>query len=86
MGVRNDGTMSITQSTVSNNTGGRGSIISGGTLIISASAIFSTLPRESDGGGISNSGILTVTNSTISGNASNSSGGGISTTGTTRPK
>lgn len=77
-GLRNDDTMSIINSTVSNNNTSSGAVENyGGTMIISNSAIISNTATESDGGGISNTGLLTVTNSTVSGNASNGSGGGI---------
>jgi hypothetical protein len=70
------GTLTVTNSTFSDNTGG--GISSGGTLTVTNSTF-----SGNTGGGISSVGTLTVTDSTFSGNsASNNGGGGIYNAGT----
>ena len=70
----NGGYVSVTNSTVSNNTAGEGGGISNSsTLTVSNSTISGNVSNK--GGGISNSSTLTVSNSTISGNASTGGGG-----------
>ena len=86
-GIRNDGTLTITNSTLSDNsaTSGGGGIFNtgGGTLTITNSTLSSN-SAASGGGGIHNQGMLTVTNSTLSGNSAASSfGGGIYNNGGT---
>jgi hypothetical protein len=85
-GIYNSGTLSVTNSTFSDNIahlnasleigGFGGGIYNGGTLTITNSA-FSGNGSDIRGGGIDNDGRLTVSNSTFSGNGSASAGGGI---------
>ena len=83
-GITNYGTMSITDSTVTNNQVffGGGGIDSGGTLTITGSTISGNVASGQHdgqpfgrGGGLS--GMMTLTNSTISGNFASLSGGGL---------
>lgn len=82
-GITNFGTLMLTNSIVSNNRallgegfqGVGGGIANFGTLTISNSAVISNTGFV--GGGLYNSGILMVTNTTISGNAARNDGGGI---------
>ncbi len=80
-GIRNDGTLTLINSTVSGNTATNtgGGIYNNGTVTLTNSTI-SGNSAGTDGGGILNSGgIVTLTNSTVSGNTADSSGGGINT-------
>jgi hypothetical protein len=78
-GIYNDGTLTLTNSTVSGNSAGQGGGIDNyGTLTL----IHSTVSGNSaavGGGGIFNLGTVTLTNSTVSGNTAEGvySGGGI---------
>ena len=76
-GILNDGTLTVTNATLSGNssTGYGGGISNAGTLAVTNS----TLSGNSafGGGGIFNDGTLTVTNSTLSGNSASEFGGGI---------
>ena len=89
-GIRNDGTLTITNSTLSDNsaTSGGGGIFNNGsrTLTITNSTL-SNNSAANGGGGIHNQGTLTITNSTLSGNSAASSpsnlGGGIYNNGGT---
>jgi len=90
-GILNDGTLTLTKSTVSGNTigwGGGGGIDNRGLLTLTRTTVSdnSVLSVVSDGGGILNSGTLTITNSTVSGNTSpfidECTGSGISNSGT----
>jgi len=80
-GIDNDGTLTVTDSTISNSVAGSGGgIYNTGTLTVTNSTISdNSTNTANDGGGIYNTGIiLNITNSTISGNtATNSVGGGI---------
>jgi hypothetical protein len=68
-GINNSGTLTVTNSTISNNGAGvGGGIYNRGTLIVSNSTI-SGNSSSGSGGGIANNGILTVSNSIISGNS-----------------
>jgi hypothetical protein len=87
-GIYNSGTTTITDSTLSDNTGGSGGAVNinaGGTLnLIRSTVSGNTATASSTSGGIDNaSGILNVINSTISGNFTNgtdgNNGGGIRT-------
>jgi hypothetical protein len=84
-GIFNDGILTITKSTISQNFGGPfsigGGIFNDGTLTITNSTISSNAVLDGNGGGISNVGTLTITNSAISENHS-LDGGGISNVGT----
>ena len=77
-GIYNNGTLIVTNSTISGNsagTGDGGGIYNNGTLTVSNSTFSAN--KASHGGGIYNRGTLTVSNSTFSGNTGESSGGGI---------
>jgi hypothetical protein len=76
-GLYNGGALTVSDSTLSDNTAGYGGGISNsGTLMVSNSTL-----SGNSGGGISNGGTLTVSNSTLSHNTA-VSGGGISNGGT----
>jgi hypothetical protein len=80
-GINNGGTLTVTNSTISNNeANGGGGIYNSGTMTVSHSTI-SGNSSIANGGGIANNGILTVSNSIISGNYTSffpqGSGGGI---------
>jgi hypothetical protein len=82
-GIWNEGTMTLTNSTVSDNTstGSGGGILNRGTLMM----VDSTVSRNSSigtGGGILNQGTMTLTNSTVSDNTSTATSGGIDNTDT----
>jgi hypothetical protein len=75
-GIRNQGTLTLTDSTVSGNSAyDGGGIYNSGTLILSNSTI-SGNSASSRGGGIYNSGTLSLTNSTVSGNSVSGNDGG----------
>jgi predicted outer membrane repeat protein len=76
-GIRNDGTLTIENSTFSNNSALRsgGGIFNGGTLTVKNSTFAGN--RAPLGGGIFNGGTLIIENSTLSGNRALESGGGI---------
>jgi hypothetical protein len=76
-GIFNDGMLTVTNCTLSDNSAsmGGGGILNGGTLTVTNSTL-SDNSASDDGGGIVNGGTLTVTNSTLSGNTS-AFGGGI---------
>jgi hypothetical protein len=91
-GILNDGTLTVTNSTFSDNavagifeTGNNaagGAIYNGGTLTVTDSSFsrngaFGPISDTGDGGGIYNNGTLAVTKSTFSGNDAPSTGGGI---------
>ncbi len=74
-GIANHGTLTVTNSTISDNHAyGGGGIFNGGTLTV----IDSTFSRNGagGGGGIANFGTLTVTSSTFSDNSAGGDGGG----------
>ena len=77
-GVRNDGTLTMTNVTVSNNTaaGSGGGIHNNGTLTITDVTVSNNTARGT-GGGIHNNGTLTITGVTVSDNTAAASGGGI---------
>jgi hypothetical protein len=64
-GIRNEGTLTLTDSTVSGNDSFSGGIDNTGTLTLTNSTVSE---NTGDVGGIDNSGTLTLTNSTVSGN------------------
>ena len=79
-GVRNDGTLTITESAINNNTAGAGAgIFNMGTLTLHSSTVKENM-TGGDGGGILNLGSLTVTNSSLINNTGGV-GGGISNAG-----
>lgn len=83
-GVRNLGSLQITESAVTDNTSQRGAgVFNAGTLLLSSSGIWDNWASGA-GGGIYNAGTLNITNTTISGNTANGgSGGGLSSAGDT---
>jgi len=82
-GIRNDGTLTVTNSTIEHNSADNGGgIYNDGTLTVTGSTIeLNTNLSSLGGGGISNYGTLTVTASTIESNTS-FNGGGINNVGT----
>jgi hypothetical protein len=80
-GIYNDGTLTVSNSTLSYNTANNngGGIANDGTLTVSGSTLSNnSVPQPGyEGGGISNFGTLTVSNSTLSGNSVYDYGGGI---------
>jgi hypothetical protein len=86
-GMYNDGTLTVTNCTLSGNSSadllyGGGGIFNDGTLTVTNSTL-SGNSASSDGGGIYNDGTLNVSNSTLSGNSASSDGGGIYNNGGT---
>lgn len=76
-GISNEGTLSVSNSTLSGNSGSLGGgIFNGGTLTLSNSTLSGNFVSN-NGGGILNDGTLTVNNSTLSGNSASDIGGGI---------
>jgi len=78
-GIRNLGTLTVTNSTITGNqaSGGGGGIVNaGGTLTVASSTFSGNQALNGPGGGINNGGALTVTSSTFSGNQTTSEGGG----------
>ena len=81
----NTATLTIMNSTLSDNTGntGGGGIYNTGVLVVTNSTFSGNFSgSSSNGGGILNIGTLTITNSTLSGNSSALSGDGIYNYGT----
>ncbi len=84
-GIKNDGTLTVTNSTLSDNVGGIGGGDGGGGIentgaLTVTNSTFSGNSASGDyavGGGIGSAGTLTVTNSTFSGNSASFDGGGI---------
>jgi hypothetical protein len=82
-GVLNDGTLIITNTTLSGNTAGfGGGTFNAGTLTIINSTVSGNMASEGGGTYNSGSGMLTITNSTFSGNAASETGGGVFNIGT----
>jgi hypothetical protein len=86
-GINNFGTLTLNNSTVTNNTAGNGGGIanSGGTVTLNGSTV-SHNTADGAGGGIYNTGTMTVNNSTVSDNTGNNGrsvgvGGGIANIG-----
>jgi len=95
-GILNEGKMTITRSTVSDNSasGSGGGIANFGNLTVTASTLsenrteqfnenreFRVEASVAGGGGIFNNGTLSMTNATISGNSTQFAGGGVSNGG-----
>ncbi len=81
-GIRNSGTLTVTNSTLSGNTASGdsgGGIYNNGTLTVTNTTLSGN--TATFGGGIANNGTLTLTNSTLSGNTV-TNGGGIFNSGT----
>ncbi|MGO8747426.1 MAG: beta strand repeat-containing protein [Thermoguttaceae bacterium] len=81
-GIDNSGTMTVENSTISGNNAASGGGIdneSGATLTLSNDTASgnSALGAAGDGGGIDNSGSMTIENATVVGNSAGSHGGGI---------
>jgi len=78
-GIRNSGTLTISSSTISNNSASfGGGIYSVGNLTVGNSTISGNSATGNEGGGIDSAGgALTMSNSTVSGNTSRAAGGGI---------
>ena len=89
-GILNHGTLTLSGSTLSDNSaagsiyvagsGVGGGIDNDGTLTVSGSLLSGNF-ASLGGGGIANDGTLTVSNSTLSGNTANNDGGGINNGG-----
>jgi CSLREA domain-containing protein len=79
-GIYNNGTLTVTSSTISGNTetgdNDGGGIYNNFALTVTNSTISGNVETDAAGGGIYNDGALTVTNSTISGNTASSGGNG----------
>jgi hypothetical protein len=76
-GILNSGTLTVSYSTLSANTGiAGGGISNSGTLTVSYSTLTGNT-AGSNGGGIANHGTLTVSNSTLAANAAARDGGGL---------
>jgi CSLREA domain-containing protein len=81
-GIANSGTLTITDSSVSNNSSGSGfygGIFNSGTLTVTDSAVVgNSIGSAFGGGGIANDGVLTVVGSTVADNKTGiGAGGGI---------
>jgi CSLREA domain-containing protein len=78
-GIYNNGTMTITNSTITANSasGPGGGIFNNGPLTIADSTISGNTAGDAGGGIYNNSGTLAITDSTISGNTAGDSGGGV---------
>ena len=87
-GIRNFGTLNITDSTINGNTArdGGGGIYNSGTLTVNSSAVNGNVvggPHIPNfGGGIYSTGILIITNSMVSGNTAPDAGGILNAGGT----
>lgn len=83
-GILSSGTLTVTNSTVSGNVAFEAAaIFSEGTLTISHSTVSGNLGGTSgDGGGVTNNGIATITDSTFSNNTTGRNGGAIINGGT----
>jgi len=90
LGIRNDGVLTISDSTISENTfyfgflsGRGGGVYNTGTLTLENSAVSGNGTWNGEGGGVYNTGILTLENSAVSGNGTqHGDGGGVYNTGT----
>jgi predicted outer membrane repeat protein len=82
-GIRNAGTLTVTNTTISGNTATTigGGIHNSGTLMLDESTLTANTATTA-GGGIHNAGTLTVASSTINGNTTTGTGGGIENAGT----
>jgi len=77
-GIRHQGTLTITNSTISNNSAQfGGGIAQQGVLVIMNSTISGNIATSGGGGIFTTSGLVKITNSTISGNTAAVMGGGI---------
>ena len=79
-GIRNEGTLTITHSAVSDNSASAsfgGGIYNSGTLTVTDSTISGNSAGGVGGGIVNDGGTMTVTNSVISGNFAGTDGGGI---------
>ncbi|MEH2117915.1 DUF4347 domain-containing protein [Nostoc sp.] len=78
--LNSNASLSLTNSTVSNNSGSVGGIFNRGSLSLTNTTV-SDNRGSSLGGGIFNKGTLSITGSTVSGNTADTYGGGIFNTG-----
>ena len=81
-GLNNAGTLTVSNSIITNNGTGNsggdgGGIFNSGTLVVTNSTISGNRARTGNGGGIANTGTLVVTNSTFASNTASGTGGGI---------
>jgi hypothetical protein len=78
-GIRNDGTLTLTRSTLRSNTAvsDGGGLANYGTLTLTDSTLRGNTARNGNGGGVHNGGTLTLTRSTVSGNTARYNGGGL---------
>jgi hypothetical protein len=77
-GVRNQGTLTLTDVAVSGNSAGNGGgMINNGTLTAANITVNGNTAAGASGGGIVNGGTMTLINCTISGNAAVNEGGGL---------
>ena len=92
-GIRNNGTLTIYNSTITNNraigtselSGGGGLINTTSATVTIVSSTFSHNSSDRNGGAIRNDGTLTMISSTVSGNTAQYNGGGIINTVTFNP-
>ncbi len=88
-GINNWGTVTLKESTISDNSsgysgsGGGIANLPGGVFILNSSTVSGNKDDLGGGGGIVNSSTMTLNNSTISGNTTNYTGGGIQMVGGT---
>jgi hypothetical protein len=82
-GIRNEGTLTLNNSTVGSSTADSrgGGISNSGTLTLENSTVLWNI-ADNGGGGINNSGTLTLNNSIVQRNIADSYGGGIRNSGT----
>lgn len=85
-GIRNSGTLSLTDCVVSNNTSenaeGGGGIINLGTLTVTRTVVSGNQTQGGDGGGLfTNGGTVSLVDSVVSGNTAGENGGGVETFG-----
>ena len=77
-GILNDGTVTISKSTFSNNSAiSGGGIENRGMMTISASTFANNAAINGDGGGIENRGTITISQSTFANNSAEFGGGGV---------
>lgn len=79
-GIKNDGTLTMSRSTLANNvatSGAAGGFINSRTMTVVESTINNNTTPGTGGGGLITGGPMTFTNSTVSGNAASGLGGGL---------
>ena len=81
-GLYNQGTLNLTNCTVSGNSAGSGSgLFNAGTTTLTNSTISGNSATKA-GGGVDNTSMATLTNCTVNGNSATNGGGGLNNTGT----